>query len=348
MYPLTEFTHEFEGRTLTTITFRGRFAWIAREIGLVLGYSRDGRRLPAKIIGGWKDAFIESHDYVVLDGPELEAFRVALLVGDIGTRPSKNHGRLVLLYEPGLHMVLARTSKPVGHRLRLFLLDEVLPHLTRTACANASASAEHAKPGAEHAKPGAEHAEPGAEHAEPGAERAERTEAADGQMHPDARQIHLHIQSRRVRTIDVQMMREQRLAAQHDLRERMFQAASLRSTVQTLAQLGTIDDDQVQAYEVMATEIALGYDLVGLHPRGVETWESPEEIAERLGISPRRVWRAIARLWLRGDIDRVAHATGNGPARGDRASFVFFYAVGDVERIEQEIRERDEARGDRA
>ena len=284
---------EFEGRTLTTLTCGGRPCWIAREIGRFLGYSRDGRRLAAKITGGWSDALLDGHDYTVLSGAELEAFRAALLVGDTGTKPSRAHRRLVLLYEPGLHLVLARTSKPVAHRLRRFLIGEVLPQLARTANANASASASanasaggaggagasargagaganananasandagSAESGADRAEPGADRAEP-AEPEEPGAGSAESVDLESGRSRTGVRPIHLHIRQRRIRILDVQLMREQRLMAQHDLRKRMFQAASLRTTVRALAQLGTIDDDQVHTYEVLATEIALGLD----------------------------------------------------------------------------------------
>jgi len=52
--------------------------------------------------------------------------------------------------------------------------------------------------------------------------------------------------------------------AQHELSRRVFQSEALRRTVQTLAHLGRISDDQAQSYEVLATEIALGTELPGL------------------------------------------------------------------------------------
>jgi len=42
---------EFEGETLVTLTYQRRPCWIARYIGRVLGYSRDGRRLVSKVTG---------------------------------------------------------------------------------------------------------------------------------------------------------------------------------------------------------------------------------------------------------------------------------------------------------
>ena len=69
---------EFEGKTLATLTYQGRPCWIARDIGRVLDYSRDGRRLVAKIAGKWSYEFIEGHDYAVLRGDELAEFKASL------------------------------------------------------------------------------------------------------------------------------------------------------------------------------------------------------------------------------------------------------------------------------
>ncbi len=273
MADVERISSEFEGRILTTLMYDGRPCWIAREIGRFLGYSRDGRRLAAKITGGWSEHLIEGYDYAVLQGSELETFRAALLVGDTGTRPSRSHRRLVLLYEPGLHLVLARTSKPVAHRLRHFLVDEVLPHLLPRAnasagvSANASANREESA-GANASADREESAGACAnadreESAEPRVERVESAEPVEpdrGAGGQDAGVVHLHLQPRNVRILDVQLLRERRLIAQHDLRKRMFQAGSLRTTVQTLSQLGTLDREQVHKIEVLASEIALGLD----------------------------------------------------------------------------------------
>ena len=37
-----------------------------------------------------------------------------------------------MLFESGLHLVLAKTDQPIGRRLRRFLVDEVLPQIART------------------------------------------------------------------------------------------------------------------------------------------------------------------------------------------------------------------------
>ncbi len=126
---LVHITREFEGAPLTTLSYKGRPAWVAREIGKAIGYSHGGKRLPNKIKGDWAAEFIEGHDYAVLTGAELAAFKEA-----VGPGTDSVPGRtaaLLILFESGLHLALVKTNKPVGRRLRRFIVDQVLPQLVR-------------------------------------------------------------------------------------------------------------------------------------------------------------------------------------------------------------------------
>ena len=49
MKHLTKWNREFEGHSLTTIFYKDKPCWIAREVGQALGYARDGERLITKI-----------------------------------------------------------------------------------------------------------------------------------------------------------------------------------------------------------------------------------------------------------------------------------------------------------
>ena len=131
MKPLATFTHEFEGEPLVTLTYKGRPAWVARHIGARLGYSHRGKRLPNKVLGEWADEFIEGQDYAFLTGAELEAFK-QLAAGTAAEIPARTRRGLLVLFESGLHMVLVKCQKPIGKRLRRFLVDQVLPQLVRT------------------------------------------------------------------------------------------------------------------------------------------------------------------------------------------------------------------------
>jgi prophage antirepressor-like protein len=126
---ITTITNEFEGRDITTLTYRGKPAWIAREIGEAIGYSQGGKRLATKITGEWADEFIEGHDHVFLTGKELADFR-AVFKGTDSARLKSNRG-VILLFESGLYVAIAKTHKPVGKRLRRFIADEVMPQIAR-------------------------------------------------------------------------------------------------------------------------------------------------------------------------------------------------------------------------
>ncbi len=131
---------EFEGRPFTTLTYKDRLAWVAREVGAAIGYARRGKRLATMIRGEWADEFIPDHDYVVLTGEELSAFKAAAGSGVVADRTAG----LLLLLEPGVHLVLAKTNKEIGRRLRRFLVDRVLPQIVRTGRYDPDAAPEPA------------------------------------------------------------------------------------------------------------------------------------------------------------------------------------------------------------
>ncbi len=120
---------EFEGHPVTTLTYNDNPAWIAREIGNAIGYARRGERLVTKVTGEWKHEFIAGTDFVVLEGEDLCDLKEVLgqHTESVGSRAR----HLVLLLEPGLHLVLAKTNKPIGVRLRRFIVGEVLPQIVR-------------------------------------------------------------------------------------------------------------------------------------------------------------------------------------------------------------------------
>ena len=129
MTVLKKITNQFEGTDVTTIMYNGRPCWIARHIGEVLGYAGKGKRLVNNLTEKWSEEFIENHDYAVLSGEELQSFK---MVAEASTEPVPAYSsHLFLLFETGLHLCLAKTTKPAGRRLRRFIADEVMPQLVR-------------------------------------------------------------------------------------------------------------------------------------------------------------------------------------------------------------------------
>lgn len=92
----------FDGQRLVTLDLGGRPGWRAQHVGDLLGYAGRGRRLVKKIRSEWMAEFLHGHDYLRLED------------------------ELVLL-KPGLDLVLSRTCKDVGKRLRRHIIDQVLP-----------------------------------------------------------------------------------------------------------------------------------------------------------------------------------------------------------------------------
>ncbi len=117
---------QFEGRRLTTLTVGGRPAWIAREIGSILGYAGDGKRFVNKLSVEWSDDFVPGVDHRLLTGDALAVLKTKVE----GIAP--NAKGLMVLFESGVHLALIRTQMPLGRKLRRFLVDEVMPTLVRT------------------------------------------------------------------------------------------------------------------------------------------------------------------------------------------------------------------------
>lgn len=130
MNNLQHICSQFEEHTITTLTYQGRPVWIAREIGVVCGYAQGGKRLATLITTEWADEYIEGIDYLLVTGSELAGLTDLLSKGTQHV-PFENRRGLLLLLEPGLYLALVKTRKPIGKRLRRFLVEHVLPQLAR-------------------------------------------------------------------------------------------------------------------------------------------------------------------------------------------------------------------------
>jgi prophage antirepressor-like protein len=126
IHPLLQ--HHFENRRLNVLSIGGRPAWIARELGEAIGYALSGKRLIARIREAWAPEFIEGHDFASLTGGDLAQVKGLVEPDVIDPRTPS----LLVLFEPGVHLVLTKTSKPLGRTLRRYLVDHVFPQLVRT------------------------------------------------------------------------------------------------------------------------------------------------------------------------------------------------------------------------
>ena len=121
---------EFEGQSVTTYFIDDRPCWLARDVGVLLGYSHEGGRLVNKVSGEWGDEFVAGQDHLLLDGELLRDFR--RLVDDTESVSIRGKRSLMVLFESGVNLACMLTRKPLGRRLRRWLAEEVLPALRRT------------------------------------------------------------------------------------------------------------------------------------------------------------------------------------------------------------------------
>lgn len=120
----------FENINLTTIIYKDRPAWIAKEVGERLGYGSDGRELSKMILDEWSNEFVDAVDYTLIRGQELKDLKAVL--PSAGYYPPGEIAKLLLIFDTGLYLVLFKTRKPIGVRLRRFLATEVLPQIAKT------------------------------------------------------------------------------------------------------------------------------------------------------------------------------------------------------------------------
>lgn len=260
----------FDGHNLTTITYMGKPAWLAYEVGAVLGYSDKGKRLTKKIANEWSREFQRGLDYLKVDGKNLKDLKELL-----GVRPDSgltSAPSLVLLFESGVHLVVTKTDKEVGVRFRRFLVDEVLPQLARTG--TYSRDGEYVPPRV--------------------------TKKADPQVIPPLIQVRLAREARLLAKLDLERKK-------FDVAERKQRATRLEQFIEKMA-LRISEAAAINLY-VSASEDALGMDLSMFKPDESELeekglWFSPTDIARQLGVTVQWVGRAITKLELR-DVDKI-------------------------------------------
>lgn len=248
MLPITCLTRSFEGKPLPFFTLDGKLATLARHLGARLGYARSGERLVTNVMGDWASEFIEGKHWVRLAGEDLAAFQKAY------GRPTASVGgsasSLIVLLEPGIHLVLLKTNKPAGVRLRDFLATEVLPQLLRTG--------QFTPP----------------------------TDDSEGKEEPPSiPDITVVVALPPViPSGSIAADRERRLARQHELRRRKTEAEWLRDTARAAYALAQIDALTLHAFEVRAAEIILGKPLAELRPAYEEPWYTFEQVRELTGL----------------------------------------------------------------
>ena len=160
---------KFDDTELSFITYKGRRAVLASELGEALGYSdTNGSQLIRMMNRDWKDDFEEGIDFDLIAGDELRDLRDVFARADFAranqddelvdprygsTNPIPSMARSVaILYESGINLACIRTRKPIGRRLRRWLAREVLPQIAKNGFYLPSSLLDDAKAALEVAK----------------------------------------------------------------------------------------------------------------------------------------------------------------------------------------------------
>ena len=117
------------GATVSPYLIDGQVYFVARDVGRVLGYHGDGRKLVNKITQDWAAEFIEGTDFVRLTGKKLREFNELRFEGP-ESGPSNSRSLLVLT-EQGANLACMLTKKPIGVQMRRWLASDLLPKLRR-------------------------------------------------------------------------------------------------------------------------------------------------------------------------------------------------------------------------
>lgn len=123
----------FEGKPLRVLSIAGRPAWVAKEVGMALGYEGDGRGFSNMIRSEWSEDLQEGIDFVLFRSMD------SMPLNNIdGLNNPRGH---LVLFESGIYLASILSKKPAGRRLRRWLADEVLPQIRRTGSFETSSAA---------------------------------------------------------------------------------------------------------------------------------------------------------------------------------------------------------------
>lgn len=111
----------FEGHNLTTAVWNDKIVWLSSEISLALGYKKPWRISDA-IRREWKEEFSEEQDFKIVSSDEIETRDFAV---------SNRARRVMLLTEQGVDLVILKSRRKAGVRLRRHLSSVVLPQFRR-------------------------------------------------------------------------------------------------------------------------------------------------------------------------------------------------------------------------
>lgn len=127
MYGFQNFEDFKSQKKVPFFELRGKPHWPLGHVERVFGYAPGS--LGGLIRREWRDEFIKGEDYMVLRGADLR--RLKEQVGDSPWVDLRRVSALTLLSEEGMFLAACLSRRPLGRKLRRWLIDEVLPQIAR-------------------------------------------------------------------------------------------------------------------------------------------------------------------------------------------------------------------------
>lgn len=297
---LTKFDFDFEGRTVSTIVYKGRPCWIAKELGNVIGYSDHGGRIVTKLVCEWGDEFVRGEDFEKIQGKELADFK-ALLQLLSGSESSflKHAPSTILLYESGMYLALTKTNKPQGKALRRKIVSEILPQIARDGRYDPNRSVDAA-----------------------GKIVGSDSFGTDLEAKKEKLLAYIELSKIKSQLLDVQLDNARKIAAIEGVKHGV---PNIAKPVEPNTNTQNTDS-RVAPQPVAKKPVANGSRA---------DWLSPTDIARKFGIDRTKIGLVISKLKIRGDIDGIAFA--HKIKKGENTFTCYKYSPKAVEMIRKKL-----------
>lgn len=137
--------------------------------------------------------------------------------------------------------------------------------------------------------------------------------------------------------------KDRKLALSEAREARLNRKLKIDTLEKTLKRLhGKVSEEALTSLEVSVAEIALERELPWLKPAvALADWQSPKQIADRLGTTKMDVGRAISHLGLRGDIDGISKSIINKAEHCDRNVVSYLYSPDAIRQIEDYLADKE-------
>lgn len=293
---------QFEDKPLTVVMYKGRPAFIGKEVEERLGYTNG--KLSELARNEWAEEIVYGDDFVVVVGEELAGLK-RLLRQTTEYGVSRARG-MMLLFETGVHALALLSRKPEARRFRRFLSSEVMPQLVRdgrflpdrkvteagelvgreTGLATLSVKERVMLMDAE---------------IRSRAEGRKQYEAETKRIEAEAKKLRCEVMEKnviaRLAAEDRRMVMETNRGKQDDFRRREQESKAIMAAADARLEMGQIDRNGYNAHKLKAAEVITGA-RIGTWATGEsgKKFITPTELAKKLNTTPHHIGELVSEV----------------------------------------------------